>query len=150
MVASLIARLPAVCRVIGPVVDMHKHARSMEVIARHAETKARIQAGSPGAASEWVRAQPRGCLRRTRPVSSPSSSSSSSPFHKVPLRYRRSTPPTPPFRPARSIVFAQRGGRPSSRRVVVARMSIPCRRYRPSSATVLARGAPGLPLSASA
>ena len=62
MVASLIARLPAVCRVIGPVVDMHKHARSMEVIARHAETKARIQAGSPGAASEWVRAQPRGCL----------------------------------------------------------------------------------------
>jgi len=29
---------------------MHKHARSLEVIARHAETKARIQARS-----QWVR-----------------------------------------------------------------------------------------------
>ena len=50
MVASLVARLPAVCRVLGPVVDMHKHARSMEVIARHAETEARIQARN-----QWMR-----------------------------------------------------------------------------------------------
>jgi hypothetical protein len=104
MVASLIARLPAVCRVIGPVVDMHKHARSLEVIARHAETKARIQAGSPGAASGCATSRlstsyPAGFLAfffLVVVVFPPSSFALSSLDTAV-------TPPTPPFRPARSI-----------------------------------------------
>mmetsp|Transcript_32031 Transcript_32031/g.81611 ORF Transcript_32031/g.81611 Transcript_32031/m.81611 type:complete len:373 (-) Transcript_32031:94-1212(-) len=44
MVASLVARLPAVCRVLGPVVHMHEHPGSLQVIARLAETEALIQA----------------------------------------------------------------------------------------------------------
>ena len=50
MDASLVARLPAMRWILGPIVDVQEYARGVEVIARQAVPKPRVKARN-----QWMR-----------------------------------------------------------------------------------------------